>query len=194
MAMGKGLWTFSNGLSLLRILLAIPIVLSLESSAPEARLIALGLILVAAATDLLDGWLARRLHQVSDMGKILDPLADKIIVAVVIVTLVLLDAVPVWFCILVILRDMIIFAGGIHIRISKGVLLQSNWTGKWAVSSVALYIFMVVADRKELLLVQNIMLIVSVIMLSLSFVFYLRRYLDALGSASAPSDVLPKNV
>lgn len=181
--MTKRLWTISNGLSIIRVLLAIPIVLSLESPDPTAPRAALALILVATATDLLDGWLARKLNQVSDIGKILDPLADKITVAAVITALVLRGSVPVWYFIFILVRDIVIFAGGIYVRRSRGILLQSNMTGKWAVSSVATYIFIVVANRAELSFVQDIFLGASAGILLLSFVLYLRRYLNVVQSS-----------
>lgn len=192
--MTKRVWTISNGLSIIRVLLVIPIVLFLESPDPTARQVSLALILIATATDLLDGWLARKLNQVSDIGKILDPLADKIIVAAVIITLVLRGSVPVWYFIFVLVRDIVIFAGGIYVRRSRGILLQSNVTGKWAVSSVAIYIFIVVANRTELVLVQDIFLIASAGLLLISFVLYFRRYRNLVQSSPLLPDLLNKNV
>ncbi len=88
-------WTISNGLSFLRILLVIPIAVLLLQ--PEHRMLVVGLLLFAALTDLFDGYLARMLNEVSDFGKIIDPLADKIAVGVVCLILMVQGKVPLWF-------------------------------------------------------------------------------------------------
>ena len=71
-------FTISNFLSASRIILVFPMGYCLVSEFPNHRLWTAGIILVAVATDFLDGFLARKLHQVTDVGKIIDPFADKI--------------------------------------------------------------------------------------------------------------------
>jgi CDP-diacylglycerol--glycerol-3-phosphate 3-phosphatidyltransferase len=175
--MSNRIWTISNALSVLRVLLVVPIVLLFGSSDSNARGYAVGCIILAALTDLLDGWLARKLNQVSEVGKVIDPLADKIAVGAIVTTLMLRTDIPVWYFILVVTRDIVIFAGGIYVQRSRKVMLQSNVTGKWAVSAVAVYILLVALGGEELSLAREFFLVISAGMLLFSFALYLRRFL-----------------
>jgi len=91
-------------------LLAVPIILGVLSweDTPVTRQIALITFLIAALTDWLDGYLARRLNQVSDFGKFLDPLVDKLLVISSLVMLVQLGQIPAWAVFLVVSREIII--------------------------------------------------------------------------------------
>ncbi len=120
-------FTLPNLLTLLRVALLPFILLTLLRG--EGGLAAV-LISVAFASDALDGWLARRLNQISDMGKILDPLIDKVTVGSIVVLLVLLRGFPTWIASLMILRDVIILSlGGFLVR-RRRVILTSNVLGK----------------------------------------------------------------
>ena len=107
--------TISNLLSASRIFLVIPMGYCLVWEFPYHRLWTAGIIAIAVATDLLDGFLARKLHQVTDLGKVLDPLADKIGIGLYAVLIAWTGDVPVWFVIFILLRDLLIFSGGIYI-------------------------------------------------------------------------------
>ena len=86
----------ANGLSLSRICLAPVVVYGLYRDGQGVGPITLVLMLVAGVTDLLDGWVARRLGQTSRLGRVLDPLADKLFIGSVCVGLVVLRAFPFW--------------------------------------------------------------------------------------------------
>jgi CDP-diacylglycerol--glycerol-3-phosphate 3-phosphatidyltransferase len=109
---------------------------------PNHRLWTAGIIIIAVATDFLDGFIARKLHQVTDLGKILDPLADKIGIGIYAVLIAWSGEVPVWFVVFVLLRDLFIFMGGMYIRRAKKIIPQSNWPGKIAVTLIALVLFL----------------------------------------------------
>ncbi|WP_411825509.1 CDP-alcohol phosphatidyltransferase family protein [Luteolibacter sp. AS25] len=113
--------------------------LSVKSGFPvEAfRYIALGTFIVAAISDGLDGWIARRFNQKSDLGAFLDPLADKVLVlhALMILTVVPWGphgwGLPIWFITLVAIRDIIIIWGIFYLRGKKlTVNIRPHWTGK----------------------------------------------------------------
>ncbi|PSN09952.1 CDP-diacylglycerol--glycerol-3-phosphate 3-phosphatidyltransferase [filamentous cyanobacterium CCP5] len=90
-------------------LLAVPALLwLLADPTAQARWIALGIFLIAAGTDWLDGYLARRLNQVTDLGKFLDPLVDKLLVLAPLVSLVELQQVPAWGVFLILARELTI--------------------------------------------------------------------------------------
>ncbi|HUN66933.1 MAG TPA: CDP-alcohol phosphatidyltransferase family protein [Bacteroidota bacterium] len=174
--MSDRLWTISNVLSLLRLILVLPVWLLLRSDAEEARLAALGLMVAAAATDLLDGWLARKLGQVTETGKILDPLADKLAIGVVCAALAARGIVPAWFFLAVIVRDVLILLGGIYVRKTRGLLLQSNYPGKWAAAAVTVYLVERVALSGDPGGIGAALLIIASVMLAVSFVLYLGRF------------------
>ncbi|MBI1803444.1 MAG: CDP-alcohol phosphatidyltransferase family protein [Ignavibacteriae bacterium] len=175
--MEERIWTFSNALSIVRVLLVVPIAVFLLNNDSTNRIYAAGLILIAALTDLFDGILARNLDQVTEFGKILDPLADKIAVGAVTLILALQTKLPMWYLIMVILRDLLIFLGGLYVTNTKRTVLQSNQAGKWAVTTVAFYLLLVVIDRQEMSVVTDGFLVISSAMLLLSFVLYLKRFL-----------------
>ncbi len=101
------------------------------------RWTALGIFVTSAASDGIDGWVARRFDQMSEFGAFLDPIADKALLLTAIVTLTLVDwgpggwRLPLWFAAVVILRDCIIL-GGIRILYSahRKVKIAPHWSGK----------------------------------------------------------------
>ncbi len=99
-----------NAISTMRILLVAPILMFvLESEYAWA----LGLFVVAGCSDGLDGYLARSYDWQSPLGALLDPVADKLLVAGMFVTLAWVELVPVWLTVLVVLRDVVIFGGAV---------------------------------------------------------------------------------
>jgi len=173
--MEQRVWTISNILSALRIVLVIPITICLVSEFPYHRYYAAGLVLLAIATDFFDGYLARQFHQVSELGKILDPLADKITIGVVAVVLVLLGDVPLWYVIFVIVRDILILVGAYSIKRRKGIVPQSNLPGKIAFTLVAVVFFFCTLKIQELSWLTNGLLWLSVLMMVVSLLFYAQR-------------------
>ncbi len=182
--MAERFWTISNALSLVRLLLSIPIVLLLEQQTPGARVAAGFVCLAAVATDYLDGWLARRLNEVTSYGKILDPVADKIVVGLVAALLAAQDLIPLWFFLAVIVRDALILGGGLYLRRVRGTVLQSNVVGKWTVTVVALALLLTLFLPEEYRAVATAVLWLSALMLLLSLGIYTRRFLEVAGQAA----------
>jgi CDP-diacylglycerol--glycerol-3-phosphate 3-phosphatidyltransferase len=176
--MNRSVWTISNFLSIVRVLLVLPISFLLWSGGDEARIWTVALIIVGATTDLLDGWLARKLNQVSEFGKIIDPLADKIAIGAICSILAIRGFIPLWFFLVVIVRDLLIFIGGIYVRRSRGVILQSNYPGKWAAAVISWYILITVAvPASDFAVLKELLKIASVLMLAISSALYLYRFL-----------------
>jgi CDP-diacylglycerol--glycerol-3-phosphate 3-phosphatidyltransferase len=125
--------TPSNLLSLSRVLLLAPIFLALSQNTRPGNLWALFFMGLAVLTDYFDGYLARRLNQVSDLGKVLDPVADKICLISVGLFLssgVRANPLPLWFFLLLLARDSAIVAFGYHVYRRVGVISTSNIWGK----------------------------------------------------------------
>ncbi|MGH2554797.1 MAG: CDP-alcohol phosphatidyltransferase family protein [Actinomycetota bacterium] len=122
--------TFPNLLSLTRILLIPVFVWLILNHGTEAA----GLILLTAvvATDWIDGYVARRTGQVSNLGKILDPVADRMALTAALVALVARDAFPLWAALLVIARDVLILLAGVVLLARYRIRLDVRWVGKAA--------------------------------------------------------------
>jgi cardiolipin synthase len=122
--------TVPNLLSLVRILLIPVFVLLILRRGTEAA----GLILLAVvvSTDWIDGYIARHTGQVSNVGKLLDPIADRLAIAGGLIALVVREAFPLWAALLVIVRDVLIMiAGGVVLLIARA-RLDVRWIGKVA--------------------------------------------------------------
>ncbi len=130
-----------NILSVIRILFIIPVIFFLNR---EDYLIAFYLIAAAGLTDYFDGYFARKLGQTSQTGKILDPLADKLLIGAITIFLVIKLNFPVWFAILIIGRDLIIIVLGSFIIKKKKIVMQSDIIGKVTfgilIAAVSVYI------------------------------------------------------
>ena len=131
-------WTVPNALSFLR-LLGVPLFLWLVLG-PEADGWALAVLMLSGVTDYLDGYLARRLHQTSRLGQILDPVADRLYILAVVIGLALRDIVPWWFAIILPLRDLLLW-GLVPILRTRGYsALPVHFLGKAATFNL-LYAF-----------------------------------------------------
>ncbi len=130
----RGWATWPNAVTGVR-LLAIPVYLLLVL-ATDHRAIAAWLLGVLGATDWVDGYLARRLHQVSALGKVLDPTADRILVVAGLVSVAVVGAVPWWFAGLTLAREVIVSAVTLVIAALGARRIDVLWWGK--VSTFAL--------------------------------------------------------
>jgi CDP-diacylglycerol--glycerol-3-phosphate 3-phosphatidyltransferase len=167
----------SNLLSIGRLLLTAPAIVVVLGGQKD---VAVMLFVMAALSDFLDGWFARRMNQASDLGRVLDPLADKIFVAGVAVALLLGGYVPLWFVLPVLVRDVLILVGGIYVKAKSGVLLESNWTGKWTVGAIS---FAALIFYLELnVVVETGFAILALVMVAVSFVLYARTAMKTVRS------------
>src|SRR5579872_6843849 len=93
------------------------------------ELFALGIFLTAAATDLIDGYLARRWKQVTTVGTLLDPIADKLLISAALISLVAIQRVPAWMVILIIGREFAV-SGLRSIAAAEGYTIRASDLGK----------------------------------------------------------------
>ncbi len=177
-----------NALTVGRILLVPLLVTVLFTKMEGKEWIGLGLFLAAALTDFLDGFLARRWGRVTRLGQILDPAADKILIASAFISLVELDAkvVPAWMVALILARE---FAVGAlrNVAATEGVVIPAGWSGKIKTGAqiVAVSLLIIHNELGEFSHLSRIALWAAVAITVFSGVEYFVRFRSQLnGSAS----------
>ncbi|KPL19934.1 MAG: hypothetical protein AMJ92_00240 [candidate division Zixibacteria bacterium SM23_81] len=131
-------WTLANGLTLVRLLLLPPIFLLLRRGDSTAQYLALLLVATGWLTDGLDGYLARRMGQVSELGRILDPLVDKLFLLFLILFLILLRDFPPWVLAIILPRDLLILGGGLYLAHKRRTVEESHLWGKIATNALTI--------------------------------------------------------
>ncbi len=155
--------------------MAIPIIYSLQNQ--EWWLITLGLILIAAVSDMLDGYFARRAYEVTHIGKWLDPICDTICIGSVVFYLILNGMIPMWFFIVLILRYVSISIGAIYFINHTDLVLSANIFGKWASGLTALFVLLKIIPRTEILeLLTMTCLLIVIPLLLISWIVYIRTF------------------
>lgn len=122
--------TVPNALSAIRILL-IPafVVLILDE---DTRLAGFILLAAVVSTDWVDGYLARRTGQVTELGKLLDPLADRLAMAAALITFVATDLLPLWAALVILVRDAAVLGAAILLALTGGPRIEVRPIGKYA--------------------------------------------------------------
>lgn len=105
------------------------LIFMLSEGIPYGNIIAAIIFVIAALSDLLDGYLARKHNLVTNFGKFMDPLADKLLVSSALICFVALKTVPAWVVIIIIAREFII-SGFRLIASDNGVVIAASWWGK----------------------------------------------------------------
>ena len=124
------IFTLANLLSLVRLFLLPLVLVCLLANTTFYDGLALGLLVAAALTDFLDGVVARARDEISQLGKIIDPVADKLFTAALGVFLVVLRGMPAWFVGLYLLRDLVILSISYLLFLNRDIVMASNQLGK----------------------------------------------------------------
>lgn len=127
-------------------------------------------------SDLLDGYIARKYGMISELGKIVDPLADKISVIVISLILMYLGKIPVWFVVIVVARDLLIFGFGLYLNNKKDVRLMSNMPGKLAVFSIGLVLLLAIINNPSAKQLMEYLYFVSIALIFYSSYLYFERF------------------
>jgi CDP-diacylglycerol--glycerol-3-phosphate 3-phosphatidyltransferase len=135
--MFRQLLTIPNLLSLSRVALTPVVAYALSRNDNTGIYLCVAVFVVAAVTDGLDGYLARRLNQVTPVGIALDPIADKVFAGAIGLFLLIYREFPLWLAAIIIGRDLIILAAGSILLRGRTVSLPSNLTGKYAFAAIA---------------------------------------------------------
>jgi CDP-diacylglycerol---glycerol-3-phosphate 3-phosphatidyltransferase len=136
-----------NALTLLRIFLVPLVVVLLLTRTHGGLLLGTAVFAVAVSTDYLDGYLARRRNQVTKLGILLDPMADKLLTAAAFIALVEMKAVPAWMVMIIIGRDLVV-TGLRNIAASRDFLMPASKLGKGKMVIQVIAIFLLLLAQR----------------------------------------------
>lgn len=166
-----------NVLTILRIIL-VPVYLYLFYSTGEERLVYAGTaFILAGITDILDGHIARKYDQITDLGVVLDPLADKLMTFAVLISFTTAKLIPCWILLIIGLKEIIMITGGLILYLFKGnQVLPSNKFGKMAILFFYASILSVIFKTSSI--VMRILFSATVILNIVAFLNYLIIYIS----------------
>lgn len=169
-----------NKLTMFRVIL-IPffVVFLLVDITSADKWIALGLFIIASLTDLLDGKIARKYNLVTNFGKFMDPLADKLLVCSALICLVAMERIPAWMVIIIIAREFII-SGFRLIASDNGVVIAASYWGKFKTTFQMVMICLMIADIEALRLLTTVVMWAALILTVVSLVDYLAKNRDVM--------------
>lgn len=168
-----------NALSLTRIFLTPLLVVILLTRVEGKEIYGVLIFVIAALTDYFDGYFARRRNQVTAIGKLLDPIADKLLVTSAFISLVELKLAPAWMVVIIVGREFAI-SGIRSIAASQGYLMPANWLGKSkTVIQVFTIVVLIVADTylEPWMLLGRFLLWITVTISMISATSYLFTFL-----------------
>ncbi len=162
-----------NKLTMFRVIL-IPffVLFMLVDITTADKWIALAIFIVASLTDLLDGKIARKYNLVTNFGKFMDPLADKLLVCSALICLVEMAKLPAWMVIIIIAREFII-SGFRLVASDNGVVIAASYFGKFKTTFQMLAVCLMIADLPALHVVTQVVLWIAVILTVVSLIDYL---------------------
>lgn len=176
--------TIANGISISRMILSVPLVYYLDK---DNLPIAMALIGIIILTDLLDGWVARKVDEITHFGKLIDPVADKVCMMMVVIFLVFKIGLPMLlFFFILAVRDIILITMGIYLMFKQNRVFASNKTGKWFIFTTSLMVLSFVFYSSESISVTYIgslgiisytLYFISTILFIFSSYFYFKRYM-----------------
>jgi len=167
------IFNISNSLSFIRLLLVVPAWFAFNDFTQFARYSVAAIGVIATITDILDGYLARKLNQITEFGKVIDPLADKVLIVFVVLNLFLLDEIPDHYFYMIVSRDALILMGGLIVAKKIGKVLPSDYIGKATVLAIAFFLLMILLNVDSQSLPYLILYYLSIVLIFASFANYL---------------------
>ena len=170
---------------MLRMILIIPFVICmLIGGEGNLRFLALAIFIIASLTDTLDGYLARRDNLITDFGKFMDPLADKLLVCAALVCLVDMDRLPAWVLIIIISREFAI-SGFRLVASDNGIVIAAGWWGKAkTVVQMLMTIVLIANFGGAFVVIEQILIWAALILTVVSLVDYIYKNKQVLGMQS----------
>ncbi len=171
-----------NKLTILRVIL-IPffLVALMVPCIPGGKWIALVIFCVAAITDTLDGQIARKYNLITNFGKFMDPLADKLLVCSAMIALIELERIPAWVVIIIIAREFII-SGFRLIAADKGIVIAAGWWGKIKTVVQMFMIIILICDfgGDIVYVIEQVFIYAALALTVISLIDYLAKNKDVL--------------
>ena len=138
------------------------------------RIVANVLFIIASLTDLFDGKIARKYNMVTNFGKFMDPLADKLLVCSALICLIELGQLAAWVVIIIISREFII-SGFRLVAADNGVVIAASYWGKFKTTFQMIAVILLIFDIPALRLVANITVVIAVALTIISLVDYVAK-------------------
>lgn len=174
----------SNSLSFFRLLLVIPAWFAFNDFTQYARYSVAAIGVIACVTDILDGYLARKLNQITEFGKVIDPLADKVLIVFVVLNLFLLGEISDYYFYMIVTRDVLILIGGLIVAKKIGKVLPSDYLGKATVLSIAFFLLMILLSVDKQSMLYLILYYLSMVLIIASFTNYIMKAAKALSKTA----------
>ena len=164
-----------NKLTVLRVIL-IPffvVLLLMEGGASQTlRYVSAAVFIVASLTDMLDGKIARKYDLVTNFGKFMDPLADKLLVCAALICLVELGQFPAWMCIVIVSREFII-SGFRLVAVEQGVVIAASYWGKFKTTFQMIAIVLMIVNIQALSFIPLLFVWIALALTIISLVDYI---------------------
>ena len=156
------------------------VVCMLVDSIPYNNYIALAIFITASLTDLLDGKIARKYNLVTNFGKFMDPLADKLLVSAALLCLIP-DKIPCWIVIIIISRELFI-SGFRTLAADQGIVLAAGWWGKFKTTFQMIMIIVLILDipLKAFDIIGWVLIWISLALTIISMIDYVAKNIDVL--------------
>lgn len=164
-----------NKLTILRVIMIPFFVLALmmEGGANQTyRYIAAAIFIVASLTDLLDGKIARKYNLVTNFGKFMDPLADKLLVCSALICMIELGQLPAWMVLIIIAREFII-SGFRLVASDNGVVIAASYWGKWKTTFQMISVVLLIFNFEALSMLTTATVWIALVLTVISLVDYI---------------------
>lgn len=138
------------------------------------RMIALALFIIASLTDLLDGSIARKYNLVTNFGKFMDPLADKLLVCSALICLIELKQLPAWMVIIIISREFII-SGFRLVASDNGIVIAASYWGKWKTTFQMFAVILLILNMPVLSILTTLCVWIALALTVISLVDYVAK-------------------
>ncbi len=175
-----------NKLTVFRVILIVPFVLLLLGGSLQwewfmavfggileyTDYISLGIFIIASLTDLLDGKIARKYNLVTNFGKFMDPLADKLLVCAALICLIELQRIPAWIVIIIISREFII-SGFRLVAADNRIVIAASYWGKFKTTFQMVMVCLMIANIDALAVLTQVVMWIAVVLTVVSLVDYL---------------------